>query len=78
MFTKYRRILTIIEGSVEDLIVENNIVKGLILENSTKLFSKSVVLTTGTFLRGLIRIGSKQYSQQEELEKNHRLNLPKE
>ena len=52
--------LEIIEGSVEDLIVLNNKVKGVVLGNNQKISSKSVVLTTGTFLRGLIRIGSEK------------------
>ena len=53
--------LTIIEGFVEDIIVQNKIIKGLTLDNSIKIFSKSLVLTTGTFLRGLIRIGNKKF-----------------
>ena len=52
--------LHIIEGSVEDLIVLNNQVNGVILGDNKKISSKSVVLTTGTFLQGLIRIGSKK------------------
>ena len=50
--------LSIIEGMVEDLIVENNIVKGVILSDGTKIFSKAVILTTGTYLKGNILIGS--------------------
>ena len=45
--------LQIIEGSVEDLIVSKNQVSGVILGDNKKIFSKSVVLTTGTFYRGL-------------------------
>ena len=52
--------LQIIEGSVEDLIVSNNQTKGVVLGDNRKISSKSVVLTTGTFLQGLIRIGSKK------------------
>ena len=52
--------LELIEGSVEDLIISNNKVKGIILGNKKQIYSKSVVLTTGTFLRGLIRIGSEK------------------
>ncbi len=59
-FVKTQTRLEIIEGSVEDLIVENNKIMGVILDNNEKIYSKSVVLTTGTFLRGLIRIGSKK------------------
>lgn len=50
--------LTIIEGMVEDLIIENNTVKGIVLKDNTKITSKSVILTTGTYLKGNILIGS--------------------
>ena len=53
--------LQVIEGSVEDLIIINNQVKGVELGDNRKVFSKSVVLTTGTFLQGLIRIGSEKH-----------------
>ena len=49
--------LEIIEGSVEDIVVENNKLAGIIMEKNVKIACKSLVLTTGTFLRGLIRIG---------------------
>jgi tRNA uridine 5-carboxymethylaminomethyl modification enzyme len=52
--------LSIIEASVEDLIIDKNTVGGVILNDEHKIYSKSVVLTTGTFLRGLIRIGSEK------------------
>ena len=52
--------LQIIEGSVEDLKISQNVATGVILENKEVIDSKSVVLTTGTFLRGLIRIGSEK------------------
>jgi len=50
--------LTIIEGMAEELIVENNIAKGIVLADGTKISSKSVILTTGTYLKGNILIGS--------------------
>ena len=53
--------LTIIEGSVEDLLIRDNRVYGVLTENTGEIFSESMVLTTGTFLRGLIRIGTKNY-----------------
>ena len=53
--------LTILEASVEDLEIINGTINAIILNNSVKLFSKTVVLTTGTFLRGLIRVGNKSY-----------------
>ncbi len=50
--------LTIIEGMVEDLIIENNTVKGIILANGEKISAQAVILTTGTYLKGNILIGS--------------------
>lgn len=50
--------LEILEAIVEDLIVENNIVNGIILENGEKISSKAVILTTGTYLKADILIGS--------------------
>ncbi|ACM38190.1 MULTISPECIES: tRNA uridine-5-carboxymethylaminomethyl(34) synthesis enzyme MnmG [Rhizobium/Agrobacterium group] len=49
--------LEIIEGDVFDLNVENGTVKGVILADGQSLPSASVILTSGTFLRGLIHIG---------------------
>lgn len=51
--------LTIKESLVEDLIIEKNIVKGIITENNEKIEGKTVVLTTGTYLCGNILVGSK-------------------
>ena len=53
--------LQIIEGSVEDLIIINNQAKGVELGDNRKVLCKSIVLTTGTFLQGLIRIGSEKH-----------------
>ena len=50
--------LTIIEGMVENLIVEDNKVKGIILEDETQITSDAVILTTGTYLKGNILIGA--------------------
>jgi tRNA uridine 5-carboxymethylaminomethyl modification enzyme len=52
--------LTLREGSVEDLILEGDIVRGVKLADGTEIRSKTVVLTTGTFLSGLIHIGMSQ------------------
>ena len=50
--------LDIKEGMVEDLIVENGEVKGVILEDGTKIPSKIVILTTGTYLKADILVGN--------------------
>lgn len=49
--------LDIIEAAVEGLIIENNKINGIILADGTKITSKSVVLTTGTFLNGIMFVG---------------------
>ena len=50
--------LTIQEGMVEDLIVKENKVEGIILENGEKISSKIVILTTGTYLKADILVGN--------------------
>lgn len=50
--------LTIKEAMVEDLIVDSNTVKGIITENGEKIESKTVILTTGTYLKADILVGS--------------------
>ena len=54
--------LTIKEAMVEDLIVEENIIKGVILENKEEILSDAVILTTGTYLKGQVLVGSKKTS----------------
>lgn len=50
--------LEIKEAMVDDLIVEDNIVKGIVLENHEKIYSKIVIMTTGTYLKSDILVGS--------------------
>jgi tRNA uridine 5-carboxymethylaminomethyl modification enzyme len=49
--------LSIIEGEVTDLIVEDGTVGGVILADGQSITADAVILTTGTFLRGVIHIG---------------------
>lgn len=49
--------LTVVEGEVDDIIVSDGIVTGVKLLDGRALGTKAVVLTTGTFLRGLIHRG---------------------
>jgi tRNA uridine 5-carboxymethylaminomethyl modification enzyme len=49
--------LTIIEGEVDDLTVEDGNITGVMLLDGRRFSTTSVVLTTGTFLRGLIHRG---------------------
>lgn len=49
--------LEVIEGEVDDLIVVDGRVCGVVLLDGRRMGAKAVVLTTGTFLRGLIHRG---------------------
>ena len=49
--------LTIIESMVEDLIVEDNKIKGIILEDEKEIYCDALILTTGTYLKSKILIG---------------------
>ena len=55
--------LEIKEAMVEDLIVEDNKVKGIILEDGEKIESNIVILTTGTYLKADILVGSTRTRQ---------------
>jgi len=52
--------LEIMEAEVDDLILKNGRVCGVKLTDAREICAGAVVLTTGTFLRGLIHIGEKQ------------------
>jgi tRNA uridine 5-carboxymethylaminomethyl modification enzyme len=53
--------LDVIEGEAEDLIVTNGRVTGIRLGEGRELAAGAVVVTTGTFLRGLIHLGEKSW-----------------
>ena len=52
--------LTVIEGEVDDLLIADRVVTGVRLADGRAFACGAAVLTTGTFLRGLIHIGEKQ------------------
>lgn len=54
--------LTIHQGMVEELIIEDGEVKGVVTQIGATYRAKTVVVTTGTFLRGEIIIGDVKYS----------------
>ncbi len=58
--TKAQPNLDIVIGEVTDLIVQNEKVVGVLLNGDRTIFAHSVILTTGTFLRGVIHIGDRQ------------------
>ncbi|WP_103121706.1 tRNA uridine-5-carboxymethylaminomethyl(34) synthesis enzyme MnmG [Methylopila sp. Yamaguchi] len=51
--------LTLFEAEVDDLIIENGRVAGVVTGDGRRIAAGAVVLTTGTFLRGLIHIGER-------------------
>lgn len=50
-----------IQDMVQDLIVENNELQGVVTGTGSRYFARHVVLTNGTFLNGIIHIGEDQY-----------------
>jgi len=50
------------QDNVVSLIIEKDSIKGIKTEIGIKIYSKSVILTNGTFLNGIIHIGKKQFS----------------
>jgi tRNA uridine 5-carboxymethylaminomethyl modification enzyme len=53
--------LTVIEGEADDLIAKDGRIVGLRLGDGRELSTAAIVITTGTFLRGLIHLGEKQW-----------------
>lgn len=58
--TKAQTNLEVVVGEVTDLIVHDGEVGGVVLDTDRRLTASSVILTTGTFLRGVIHIGDRQ------------------
>ena len=54
--------LKIFQQEVEDLVIENHRVSGAITKMGVTFYAKTVILTVGTFLNGLIHIGLKNFS----------------
>ena len=59
---KENKNVTLLEDMVEDLIVENNIIKGVKLANNKEIFSTVVILTTGTYMKADILVGDTRTS----------------
>ena len=53
--------LTVVEAEVVDLVVDDGRVTGVVLGDGRTMRCGAVVLTTGTFLRGLIHIGERKF-----------------
>jgi len=54
--------LVLKQGTVSEILVKNDKVVGIRIESGLKFFAKAVIITTGTFLRGRIIIGKKDYN----------------
>jgi len=53
--------LTVVEAEVSDFIIDSDRLTGVVLGDGQTLSCAAVVLTTGTFLRGLIHIGERKF-----------------
>ena len=53
----HRENLTLVEGEVADFLMEGDQVTGVVLADGSEISSRTVVLTTGTFLNGVIHLG---------------------
>ena len=60
---KEEKNVTLLEDMVEDLIIEDNIIKGVKLAEGKEIFSKSVILTTGTYMKADILVGDTRTRQ---------------
>ena len=54
--------LDVVEGEVIDIIIKNNSIEGIELGDGGKINAKNIILTTGTFLSGMIHIGNESFS----------------
>ena len=60
--TLNRENLTIVEGETVDILMDGHRVAGVVLADGSEISAHEVILTTGTFLRGLIHIGDVSYA----------------
>lgn len=54
--------LQIKQGTIEDLIIENGAIVGVITKEGIIYYTKTLILSSGTFMRGLLHIGETHYS----------------
>lgn len=52
--------LTLHGAEVKSLIIQNDKCLGIILEDQSKIYSRSVIITTGTFMNGIMHLGQEQ------------------
>jgi tRNA uridine 5-carboxymethylaminomethyl modification enzyme len=53
--------LEIKQGTIEDILVENGSITGVLTKEGIKYNSKTLILSSGTFMRGLLHMGEKNY-----------------
>ena len=53
--------LSLFQQAVDDLIIENDQVKGVVTQMGLKFFADKIILTSGTFLGGIIHIGQQNF-----------------
>ena len=53
--------LWVFQQGVDDLIVQNGRVEGVVTQTNVRIYSKTVIITAGTFLHGLIHVGLEHY-----------------
>ncbi len=54
--------LDILEGEVKRLILDKDICVGVVLQDGSEIFAKATIITTGTFMNGVMHIGLRQES----------------
>ncbi len=52
--------ISVLQGEVKSLILENAVCRGVVLQDQSQIFSKSVIVTTGTFMNGVMHTGLQQ------------------
>jgi tRNA uridine 5-carboxymethylaminomethyl modification enzyme len=52
--------LKLLEGEVKSLLISSNICNGVELEDGSRIFARAVIVTTGTFMRGVMHLGLQQ------------------
>jgi len=54
--------LTVFQAAVDDLVIEHDVVRGVVTQTGLRFDARAIVLTAGTFLAGKIHIGQTQYA----------------
>ncbi len=54
--------LTVLEGEVKRLVLDKDICRGVVLQDGSEIHAKASIITTGTFMNGVMHIGLKQES----------------